>query len=46
MSTVAYRQKEKFRRILFRPILSMFYCTLLTVTIAIASAAPQLGRIR
>jgi hypothetical protein len=46
MSTARFAATEKLRRILFRPILSVFYCTLLTVTIAVAIIAPQLGKLR
>jgi hypothetical protein len=46
MSTARFAATEKLRRILFRPILSVFYCTLLTVTIVVAVIAPQLGKLR
>jgi hypothetical protein len=46
MSIARFAQSEKFKRVLFRPILSIFYCTLLSVSIAITAVAPHLGHVR
>lgn len=46
MSTAPFSADEKFRRILFRPILSLFYCTLLAAAVAVAVLAPELNKLR